>query len=146
MFAATSEGIIDQIVAQLKKELDANIEEVTHAGSHLGIQIILTEDGSITLTQPGYITRMAETLGQDKGPIALTPTPINSIRPDNSPSTDITRFQQVIGLLMFTSVHTRPDISFAVLELAIHATAPTEYDLQQAYRGGLQPLEEDYIP
>ena len=35
LFAATSEGIIDQIVAQLKKELDANIEEVTHSGSHL---------------------------------------------------------------------------------------------------------------
>ena len=134
LFASTSNELIDAIVSQLRISLKAELEEVTHTGSHLGLRVKRHDDGSITLSQPGYITRIAETLGLADGPQVDVPYSVTAVRPNNSPSVDQTTYRQVLGLLMFAATHTRPDVSFAVALLATHTNAPTEWDLEQAHR------------
>jgi Reverse transcriptase (RNA-dependent DNA polymerase) len=134
LFASTSNALVDEIVLSLQVELNAELEEVTESGSHLGISVVRNEDGSITMTQPGYITRMAHTLGLEDATPVDTPLPVAVDAPIDSPPVDITTYQQVLGLLMYAACHTRPDISFAVALLATRVSKPTDYDLQLAYR------------
>ncbi|CAL3962787.1 unnamed protein product [Diplocarpon coronariae] len=46
--------------------------------------------------------------------------------PNKATSNEITRFQQIIGSLLFLTLATRPDISYAVIKLARFASNPSE--------------------
>lgn len=134
LFASSSNELVDDIVKQLEHELHAELEEVTETGSHLGISVTRNENMSITMTQPGYIDRMAHALNLQDGDQVDTPLPVNEVIPDNASPADITDYQQVLGLLMYAACHTRPDISYAVSLLATRVSKPTIHDLTIAYR------------
>jgi Reverse transcriptase (RNA-dependent DNA polymerase) len=133
LFATTSNGIVDDLIAKLSERLGADIDESTHTGTHLGIAVDFKSDGSISLSQPGYIAKMVDALGlQDAQPAHLPYRVVPVTDPDTTPC-DQTLYRQAVGLLLFAAVHTRPDIAYVTSVLATHVSAPTNDHLQQAY-------------
>jgi hypothetical protein len=120
------------------EEQFGEVNEVTDGASHLGLYIEHLPNGSIKLSQPGYILkilrelRMEHLLGIISHPTPLEP----SGEPKNIDRTpvDISEYRKIIGLLMHAAIHTRPDILYSVSYLATKLASPTAYHKKQALR------------
>jgi hypothetical protein len=95
-------------------------------GAFLGIQITKVGTRSFSLTQTGLIFKVLETANMTDCNGVSTPTgstPIGSDL-DGFPFQESWKYRTVIGMLMFLSANTRPDISFAVHQAARFSHAP----------------------
>ncbi|CAL3971482.1 unnamed protein product [Diplocarpon coronariae] len=71
------------------------------------------------------LTRFDMLAGKPKN-IPIEPKIKLEPNPNKATSSEITRFQQIIGSLLFLTLATRPDISYAVIKLARFASNPSE--------------------
>ena len=124
---------VDDLVIALKdpSEKDRFLEKMKEFGftltmddtleSFLGIKFRRTEDGSFDMTQPALIQKIIEATGmQNCNSIATPSTPNQTLAkdPDGEPMTDDWSYSSVIGMLLYLSTNTRPDITFAVSQVA----------------------------
>jgi hypothetical protein len=126
LFFAPEQVDLDNMLSKLKKEQLEFVVENDAAG-FLGIQIT-RDDDKISLTQPGLIDRIVETLGlQDANPV-MTPAPREALGRDLDGVLFLGDFNypSVVGMMMYVSNNTRPDIAFAVNQCARHTHRPTE--------------------
>ncbi|CAL3964919.1 unnamed protein product [Diplocarpon coronariae] len=87
------------------------------------------EKGYIKLYQEAYITKLLtrfDILASKPKNIPIEPKIKLEPNPNKATSSEITRFQQIIGSLLFLTLATRPDISYAVIKLARFASNPSE--------------------
>ena len=97
--------------------------ELTREGSfteYLGIQYDHLEDGGISMTQTGLIQKLLETAGMLECNSNRTPTTREALSsdPDGDPMQDTWNYRSVVGMLLYLSTNTRPDIAFAVSQVA----------------------------
>ena len=98
----------------------------------LGMRIIRDRAArTITLDQELYITKSLVKYGLAQ--CRPTSTPGASSEDDTTPSaldepTDLKLYQEKVGTLLYASISTRPDISYAVNKLSQHMQAPTMRD------------------
>src|SRR6266487_1744312 len=117
---------------QMKEELKSRFKmsDLGHAKHYLGIEIHRTKE-KICLTQTEYITDMLKRFGMEDCAPKATPME-EKIRLDIDVAgeplceTDKERYQQAIGSLLYLSLGTRPDISFAVAILSRFTANPHE--------------------
>ena len=123
--AATSQEVIDQFVADLRKEGLALTQEESFA-EFLGIKFDNKPDGSINMTQKGLIQKVLETAKMTDCNPNATPTLATALGADKDgkPMTESWNYRAVIGMLLYLSTNTRPDISFAVSQVARFSAAP----------------------
>ena len=117
IFWAKDEDAIYELGIQLRSK-ELLLEEEDDAAGFLGVRLDKLEDGKINMTQTGLTDRIIETLGLDTKmsknkytPAEAKPLP----RDDNGepPSNDFS-YASVVGMLLYLSGHTRPDIAYAV--------------------------------
>ena len=95
-------------------------------GAFLGIQIVKTGENTFELTQTGLISKVLEAANMSdcNGVDTPTgPTPIGSDI-DGPPFAEAWKYRTIIGMLMFLSANTRPDLSYAVHQAARFSHAP----------------------
>jgi hypothetical protein len=118
--AAPSSEIIDVFIG----ELEHRGFKLTREGSFsefLGIKF--SEDkaaGTITLTQKGLIKKVIAAAGlQDCNPNWTPASPqALGIDPDGPPMREDWSYPSIVGMLLYLATNTRPDISFAVSQVA----------------------------
>ncbi|CAL3971562.1 unnamed protein product [Diplocarpon coronariae] len=97
---------------------------------YLGINIEYNQEkGYIKLYQEAYITKLLTRFDMLAGKpkyIPIEPKIKLEPNPNKATSSEITRFQQIIGSLLFLTLATRPDISYAVIKLARFASNPSK--------------------
>ena len=84
------------------------------------------DNNTVTLTQKGLIQKIIDTTGmQDCNP-NWVPTSIAAlgIDPDGLPMNETWSYSSVVGMLLYLSTNTRPDISFAVSQVARFSHSP----------------------
>ena len=126
--AAASKDTILQFVQQLKNlGFDLDIED--DFNSYLGIGIEEFSDGSRHMTQKGLIKKLLMTTGMEECNPNWTPTTQAALGsdPDGEPY-DQKQFSyaSVVGMLLYLSNNTRPDITFAVSQVARFTAAPKQ--------------------
>ncbi len=98
-------------------------------GVFLGMQVSKGVDGSISLTQSGYTEEILSKCSMaDCKPVAYPmQTNVEDLTLDSSSSHALpgVEYRTVVGLLLYLSTHTRPDISYAVGWLSRFLEAPT---------------------
>ena len=95
-------------------------------GAFLGIQIKKTGPQQFYLTQTGLIDKVLHASGMVDCNGVDTPsttTPI-SLDTDGLPFTETWQYNSIIGMLMYLSANTRPDIAYAVHQAARFSHAP----------------------
>lgn len=124
--AAKTKATANQFIAQMK---DKGFE-ITPQGTfaeYLGIKYQREGLGPITLTQPFLIRKLLLVTGlQDANP-NWTPASAEALGkdPDGDPVWSETwNYRSVVGMLLYLSTNTRPDISFAVSQVARFSNAP----------------------
>jgi hypothetical protein len=95
------------------------------------------ESSKVSLDQCAYLETVLERCGMQNAKSAATPLPAGYIPEPVSPDTAIdpelrSRYQMVIGSLLYLMLGTRPDIAFAVTKLAQFAARPSEEHFTKA--------------
>ena len=88
---------------------------------------IRQKNGKIYLDQTAYLQKVIECFNLKNVKPALTPLPVK----ENASATLHSKYQQVIGSLLYIMLGTQPDIAFAVTKLSQFASNPTKEHLEK---------------
>jgi hypothetical protein len=111
-----------------------DITDLGEAKTFLSIQIQLSEKG-LLLSQEQYCRRIIEQFGMDQCAGKDTPmAPGIVMEKEGELLPDDNQYRSTVGSLLYLSVNTRPDISYAVGVLSRFMNAPTEQHLKAAKR------------
>ena len=116
---APNKKIVDELIDQLRKKGF----DLTFEGSfteYLGIQYTKISETEIEMTQEGLIQKILEATGMEDCNSNRTPTTKEALGSDESgpPMEDAWNYRSVVGMLLYLSTNTRPDIAFAVSQVA----------------------------
>eukprot|EP00956_Cyclotella_meneghiniana_P035535 scaffold115810_cov49-Cyclotella_meneghiniana.AAC.1 len=119
---------IDSLISTLQDD-GIKLREEGEAEGFLGVDIKRTKSG-VSLTQTdGLIKRIISALGMDSAytskkdtPAEVAPLPKDA---DGIPADRTIHYASVIGMLLYLSGHSRPDIAYAVHQCARYTFKPT---------------------
>jgi hypothetical protein len=118
--AAPTMDIIDLFVASLES-LGFELTRESTFGEFLGIKMEHDKtNGTIHMTQRGLINKIINTVGLSECNPTCTPTTATALGadPDGPSMTESWSYPSVVGMLLYLSTNTRPDITFAVSQVA----------------------------
>ena len=117
LFWSKNEDNIHEVAMKLR-EAGVDLEQEDDAAGFLGVRIEKNKDGLLEMTQEGLIDRVIETLVLDVGTVHGKWTPAEAaplVRDDSGEKAhgDFS-YSSVVGMLLYLSGHSRPDIAYAV--------------------------------
>ena len=115
-------------LAVMLREQGLLLEQEDDAAGFLGVNLSKTPDGKLEMKQTGLIDRVIETLGLDTKLSKNKYTPAEHkplVRDeDGEPFSGDFSYASAVGMLLYLSGHTRPDIAYAVNYCARYMFAP----------------------
>ena len=128
LFWSPKEEFIDDLGEKLRAE-EIELEEEGDAAGFLGVQLRRDETtGHIHMTQEGLTKRIIEALGLDMDLSNAKSTPAERkplIKDEDGPlQQDTFNYASVVGMLLYLSGHTRPDLTYSVSQVAWFMFAP----------------------
>ena len=119
---------IDRLSADLTQKGFALTREGSFS-EFLGIKIAPMGDGTgVHLTQKGLISKIINVTGMqgcNPNHVPATQVALGS-DPDGDPMHEIWSYSSVIGMMLYLMMNTRPDITFAVSQVARFCSAPKQ--------------------
>ena len=117
LFWATDEKYINDLGVQLRDQ-GLLLEEEGDAAGFLGVTMTRDDKGAIELKQTGLIDRILEALGLDTRLATGKHTPAETsplTKDEDGPGPEGSySYSSVIGMMLYLSGHSRPDIAYAV--------------------------------
>jgi hypothetical protein len=125
--AAPTEEAADAFIQRLREHGYQLTKEGTFT-EFLGIKFDKQSNGSIELTQKGLIDKIIKATGlEDSNPNWLPHSQTSlGTDPDGLPMNEDWAYPSIIGMLLYLSTNTRPDISFAVSQAGRFAANPKQ--------------------
>lgn len=133
IFASNSLPLIETITASLNESFELKcLGEVKH---YLGIQITSDQEKNFSICQSQYITKIAAEFQLEDSKGSKYPLdPGYHKLDDNNLLENNTEYRKIIGMLLYVSTNTRPDISASVGILAQRVLKPRQVDMTEAKR------------
>jgi hypothetical protein len=114
------------------------IKQLQTATWMLGMRIVRDRKlRTITLSQELYVTKALEKFGLQECRVVSAPEAVGAATDTNAQldtPTNVQRYMEITGTLMYAAISTRPDIAHAVHYLASNMQAPTLRHMQAAER------------
>lgn len=125
IFIGTSLQVIDRELDILKKTFDLEKEE--DMAGFLGVAITTDKFGAKTLAQVGLIDRILRMTDMLHSTGKATPAAYGALGKDlnGKPRLESWNYRAVIGMMLYLSSNSRPDIAFAVNQCARYCSNPT---------------------
>ena len=125
--AAKSESVIDKLVSELVEKGFELTREATFS-EFLGIKYEELSDGAISMTQSGLINKIIAATGMENCNPKHTPAlkVALGIDPDGESMSADWSYPSIIGMLLYLTTNTRPDIAFAVSQVARFSHSPKQ--------------------
>jgi hypothetical protein len=124
IFIGTDPAVIDRELAILKKTFDLDKED--NMAGFLGVAITTDKFGAKTLTQVGLIDRVLRMKDMLDASGNATPAAYGALGKDENghPRIETWNYRAVIGMLLYLSSNSQPDIAFAVNQCARYCASP----------------------
>ncbi|KAL7489424.1 hypothetical protein ACHAW6_015024 [Cyclotella cf. meneghiniana] len=117
LFWSTDQAYINELGSKLCTE-GLLLEQEDDSAGFLGVKMTKTEDGHIEMKQTGLIDRIVEALGLDSKMVTPKWTPAEATPlmrdEDGEPPQGAFCYVSVVGMLLYLSGHSCPDIAYAV--------------------------------
>ena len=125
--AAKSEAVIHELVEALTKKGFELTREATFS-EFLGIKYNELPDGSVDMTQKGLIEKVIAATDMENCNSKHTPAlkAALGLNPDGEPMSESWSYPSIIGMLLYLSTNTRPDVAFAVSQVARYSHGPKQ--------------------
>ena len=124
---APNKNIVDKFITALKRDgLDLTVEG--SFSEYLGIKYDRPDENTIKMTQEGLIQKIIEATGMEDCNTSPTPTTVEALgsNEEGKHMTDSWNYRSVIGMMLYLSSNTRPDISYAVSQVARFSHCPKQ--------------------
>ena len=119
LFFSPKSEYIDEAITAMRESGGIELEREESVAGFLGVHIERDErNGTIKLTQTGLTKRIIEALNTTKTkqtPAVSEPLAIDA---DGDPPDGLYNYASVVGMLLYLQGHSRPDITFAVSQVA----------------------------
>ena len=117
---------IDRLVADLRN-MGFELTQEGDFSEFLGIKMTKQPDGTIEMNQTGLINKIIKATDmEDCNPNFLPATGPLGSDPDGSPMEEKWSYRSIVGMLLYLSTNTRPDIAFAVSQIARFSAQPKQ--------------------
>ena len=126
-FFLPKEECIDKLLDDLKHKCGLDLNFENNVAGFLGVHMDRKQDGKIELTQKGLSERIITALGlESMSNAASTPAESRALGADEdgAPCQETYSYRSVIGMLLYLSNTTRPDLAFAVHQCASFSHNP----------------------
>jgi hypothetical protein len=119
--------IVDQLIQDLKKKGFALTLEGSFA-EYLGIQYEQLDNDVISMTQTGLIQKIIDATGMNECNSNKTPATRECLGsdPDGKPMEEAWNYRSIVGMLLYLSTNSRPDIAFSVSQVARFSHDPKQ--------------------
>jgi hypothetical protein len=129
----------EEDIIELIKSLETRGFQLTREKSfaeYLGIKYEKLSNGNIELTQQGLIQKIIKATGLENCNPNRTPATKEAlgIDPEGQPMREQWDYQSIVGMLLYLSTNTRPDIIFSVSQVARFNHAPKQTHAQAVKR------------
>ena len=126
LIAAKDIESINQVADFLSKKF--LLKDLGILSYYLGMGIRRNVDGIFCIEQSTYIQSILNRFGLQDAKISRAPLDQGylKLRQDNEPMPNSKRYQQLIGLLLYLTVNSRPDIAASVIILSQYNRSPTK--------------------
>jgi hypothetical protein len=125
------------IACKSMDEIDQFIERLRAKGFELSKDVDFSEylgikfekcNGKIEMTQPGLIKKILKATGMEDCNPNYTPTASTTLAsdPEGEPMKENWGYSSIVGMLLYLSTNTRPDITFAVSQVARFSSNPKQ--------------------
>ena len=125
IFFSKDSSKIDAVIEKLRKTFDLTVDDVQEDAqvdvfSYLGVQVTIDKAGVVTFLQPGLIKKVLKYCGMSDCNKKWTPAGTEPLGTDaNGPLPNATwEYATAIGMLLYLSSNSRPDIQYAVHQCA----------------------------
>ena len=131
---APTSNVIDELMNKLKRKGF----EMTIEGSftdYLGIQYKQIDDTTIEMTQRRLIDKILDATDMQACNPNKVPSTKEPLKPDDNGlfMKDSWNYRSIVGMLLYLTTNTRPDIAFAVSQVARYSHAPKESHAKLIY-------------
>ena len=125
LIATETKHTLQHIKDRITKEFE--VKDLGPLSSFLGVKVDQKQN-EIWIGQPGYATRMLEKFGMIEAKPVSTPVDVSMTLQTDSEKIPIDKqlYQSAVGSLLYLSNWTRPDIAFAVSNVAKFSSNPTQ--------------------
>ena len=125
IIAGKTEEIIQQYIKEIAEKFDVTDMGTLH--HFLGIKITYADSGNIWTGQPTYAREVLKKFGMDDSKPVATPVEsgsklVKATDDDDLVNTEL--YQSAVGSLLYLSTKTRPDITYAVGNVARFSSKP----------------------
>ena len=132
VYVAKSSQVVDAFIAKLRA-MGFELTKEDSLYEYLGIKMERNErDGTIKLSQPGLIDKILHASNLANSNPNQTPTTLVALGsdPHGPPMQETWGYSSIVGMLLYLSINTRPDIAFAVSQAARFNASPKQSHAQ----------------
>ena len=100
----------------------------------LGIEVENDAAGDFYVSQGNYIKKIVEEAGLVNAKISKVPLDLGYAKLESSEQIPDHAYRKLIGMLLYVSVNSRPDITVSVSILSQRMSSPTKVDMNEVKR------------
>jgi Reverse transcriptase (RNA-dependent DNA polymerase) len=133
ILAATSkEEILDKLMDNVGRDFE--LKGLGDAKHYLGIDLERDEDGHFKISQSAYIAKIVEAAGLKDAKPSKHPVDTGYYKLEGNELETNDEYRKLIGMLLYLSTNSRPDIAASISILSQRVTKPRDVDMTEVKR------------
>lgn len=132
LIAGDDDHVIDYVVQSIQKEF--KVKDLGNVNNFLGIQVTKDSSGDFYVSQENYIGKIIKEAGLVEAKTSKVPLDPGYEKLNCEDKISDHEYRKLIGMLLYVSVNSRPDITASVSILSQKLSCPTKLDLLEVKR------------
>ena len=132
LIAGVSDDVIGYVVKSIQKEFE--IKDLGDVSTFLGIEVEKDAAGNFYVSQRNYINKIVVEAGLVDAKISKVPLDPGYEKLKSSEHIPDHEYRKLIGMLLYVSVNSRPDVTASVSILSQRMSSPTKVDMNEVKR------------
>lgn len=132
LVAGNDQKLIEELMGLVGSKFEIkNLGGVKH---YLGIDIERDSEGRFMISQPSYIAKIVQEAGLDDAKKSKFPLDTGYVKQEGKLLESNEEYRKLIGMLLYLTTHSRPDIAASVSILSKKVETPRDNDLNEVKR------------